>query len=108
MELELSPNRNLARTGPAEVGADGAGYDAEARGTEVVVGIAEIDVVEDVGERTFRLDVQALGDGECLAETGGKIDESGALHHTVGSVAETAKRQWVRAGAASGEAGAPQ
>ena len=34
-------------------------------------------MVEDVGERSFSLDVQALGDGEGFAEAGGEVDEPG-------------------------------
>src|SRR5580704_7457439 len=108
IELELCPNRNLAGTGSTKVGSDGAAHYAEARSTEIVVRIAEIDVVEDVGEGAFRLDVQALGDGECLTDAGGKVDESGALHHAIPSIAEAADRQRVRAGSAAGEAGTPE
>lgn len=68
--LELGPHCNLAGARAAEIGPDGSGNKAEAAGTEVHIRVAQVGVIEYIGERALRLHFEALGDGEGLTQSG--------------------------------------
>ncbi len=68
------------------------------------VRIAQVGVVQHIGECSFHPEVDALRDGEHLAETGGEIDRSGTDDGTSAGIAETSNR--IRYGARTAACGA--
>ena len=62
-------------------------------------------MVKHVGERAFRFDLEALGDGEGLAQPGGEVDEAGTNNGANLVVAEAADGQRRRTVGNEGSAG---
>src|ERR1035437_5934340 len=88
--LELGAERDLTGTRAAEVGANRAGDQHEAGRTQVHVGVAQVGVVEHVGEGAFRLHLDSIGNQEGLAQAGGEVEEAGTFDGTDLAVAEAA------------------
>ena len=58
-----------------------------------MIRIAQVGVVEHVGEGAFRLHLEPLGDGEGLAQAGRKVDQAGPIDRSHLAVAKAANRQ---------------
>ena len=85
---EFQTDRNLPCAGATEVGScgangcvgavvpDGSTNKTEVRLTNVHVRVAQVRMVEHLGEGTFRAEMQLFGNRKALADAGRKIDEA--------------------------------
>ena len=88
--LEQQAHAHLHGSPAAELGALGAGDAAERCGVDGLRRNAEVGVVEQIGERAFGLQGEALGDAEPLLQLGGNGLSAGADQLARARVAEAA------------------